>query len=345
MKAYSLHAINDLRYEDVDYPKCPSGWCIVKVKATGICSSDIPRIFTKGTYYFPTIPGHELSGRVYEVADECYEDWIGKKVGVFPLIPCKMCEQCKDGHYEMCSNYDYIGSRRDGGFAEYVAVPIWNLVEIPEHVSFLETAMMEPLAVALHAMKLAEIKNTDDVAIVGTGMIAFAAAQWARSLGANSVTIMGRSEEKRKYVEKLSDVEYEINDNCEKNYDIVLEAVGSNDSVNKAINIAKPSGKIILMGNPESDVLLKQDTYWRILRKQLQIIGTWNSNYEMGEKCDWTEVCDALAHHRIQVEILVSHLYRQKELKEALDLMCKHKEPYCKIVIMWDEDEESNGKE
>lgn len=106
MKGYSLHAVNDFRYEDLNYPECPSGWCIVEVKYVGICSSDIPRIFTKGTYHFPTVPGHEFSGIVHEVADETNKRLIGKKVGVFPLIPCRKCEQCKQGHYEMCSDYD-----------------------------------------------------------------------------------------------------------------------------------------------------------------------------------------------------------------------------------------------
>lgn len=181
MKGYSLHAVNDLRYEELEYPECATGWCVVKVKAAGICSSDIPRVYTKGTYHFPTIPGHEFSGVVDKVADKENETLVGKKVGIFPLIPCRKCQQCKDGHYEMCSNYDYVGSRRDGGFAEYVAVPVWNLVELSDEISFEEAAMMEPLAVALHAIKIANVKNGDTVAIIGTGMIAFAAAQWAKN--------------------------------------------------------------------------------------------------------------------------------------------------------------------
>ena len=121
MKAYVLHEVNELRYEDVPMPECPKGWVIVQVKAAGICSSDIARVFTKGTYHFPTIPGHEFSGVVYSVVDEELKSWVGKRVGVFPLIPCRECPQCKQKQYEMCANYDYVGSRRDGAFAEYVA--------------------------------------------------------------------------------------------------------------------------------------------------------------------------------------------------------------------------------
>ena len=111
MKAYVLHQIQDLQYDEVLMPDCPSGWAIVKVKAAGICSSDIPRIFSKGTYHFPTIPGHEFSGIVEKVGSIADVDLVGKHVGVFPLIPCKECEQCKQKRYEMCSHYDYIGSR------------------------------------------------------------------------------------------------------------------------------------------------------------------------------------------------------------------------------------------
>lgn len=108
MKAYRLHAVNDLRYEDIDIPQLPDdSWCILKVHAAGICSSDIPRVFTKGTYHFPTIPGHEFSGEVYAVGNDKYQSLIGKRCGIFPLIPCRHCDQCKKKNYEMCAHYDY----------------------------------------------------------------------------------------------------------------------------------------------------------------------------------------------------------------------------------------------
>ena len=92
---------------------------MIEVQAAGICGSDIPRIFTTGTYHFPTIPGHEFSGKVVEVFDESGVSWLGKRVGIFPLIPCKECAPCQKEAYEMCTNYNYLGSRCDGGFAEY----------------------------------------------------------------------------------------------------------------------------------------------------------------------------------------------------------------------------------
>lgn len=338
MKAYPLRAVGQIEYEDVQYPECNSGWCIVKVKAAGICSSDIPRIYKKGTYHFPTICGHEFSGVVHEVADPEYSNLIGKKVGVFPLIPCRECEQCKLGKYEMCSHYDYIGSRRDGAFAEYVAVPIWNLIELSSDTSFEEAAMMEPLAVSLHAMKMLNIKDSDNVAIVGTGMIAFAAAQWGVALGAKSVTVLGRSDSKRKIAESIPGILYMNINECDSDYDAVLEAVGSNDAINKSICVTKAGGKIVLMGNPEGDITLSQDVYWKILRKQLVVSGTWNSSYEKNMRCDWSEVSDALADHKMEVSALISHRFTQDHLVDALELMKEHKEPYCKVMTIWNKE-------
>lgn len=335
MKAYVLHSINDLRYEEVSVPDCPPNWSIVKVMAAGICSSDIARVYTKGTYHFPTIPGHEFSGVVEKVGSKEHENLIGKKVGVFPLIPCRECAQCQKKHYEMCSHYDYVGSRRDGGFAEYVAVPIWNLLPLDNSVPYTSAAMLEPLSVALHAVKLGKINSGDRVCVIGTGMIGISAAQWAKKFSSSNVTIIGRNENKRKIVEACG-IEYVTDkDVSGKNYDFVLEAVGTPSSIELAIQVAAPGGKVVFMGNPSGDILLKQDTYWKILRKQLNVQGTWNSSYDGPEKSDWTEAVDALGKGEIDVTSLVSHEFTQEHLVDGLSLMRDHKEPYCKVMTIW----------
>lgn len=335
MKAYVLHNINDLRYEDVEISNCPKGWVIVQVKAAGICSSDIARIFTKGTYHFPTIPGHEFSGVVYAVQEKEQAEWLGKRVGIFPLIPCRECPQCKEKRYEMCANYDYIGSRRDGAFAEYVAVPLWNLIPLPDNVSYEVAAMLEPLSVGLHAIKIANIQQQDTVAIIGTGMIGISAAQWAKKHTNKEVVIIGRNEDKRKLVESTG-LTYEIRTKADsKEYDVVLEAVGSPKSVDLAINLVRPGGTLVLMGNPSGDIPLTQNTYWRILRKQLVLKGTWNSSYDGTNSSDWTEAIAALAKGEIEVVSLISHTFPQENLMDGLKLMQAHKEPYCKIMTIW----------
>ena len=337
MKSYSLHAVSDLRYEELPEPELKKNWCLVKVMACGICSSDIPRIFSKGTYNFPTIPGHEFSGIVEKVFDKENENLIGKRVGVFPLIPCFKCDLCKQKHYEMCEHYDYLGSRRNGGFSEYVEVPVWNLIELPKNISFETAAMLEPLSVALHAVKQSDFKSFQTAAIVGTGMIGFAASLWFKLKNAKNVTVFGRSEEKRKIAEKINGINYLSSfDNKDSfQFDVVLEAVGNPDSIIQAIKITKPGGTLVLMGNPCCDINLPQNIFWRILRKQLHIVGTWNSFYEKNCDCDWSESVKALSENKINVDLLITHKFNQDKVMDGLNLMKDSKEPYCKIMTLW----------
>lgn len=340
MKAYVLNGIGDLQYQTLPKPELQSGWCLVQVKAAGICSSDIPRIYTKGTYHFPTIPGHEFAGIVVETADAEHSDWIGKAVGVFPLIPCKECPQCQQKHYELCQNYDYIGSRRDGAFADYVAVPIWNLIPLKEGISFSEAAMLEPVAVALHAVKRANIHTGDSVAVIGTGLIGFVAAQWAKARGAAKVDVIGRSDGKRALAEQLPGIGYYLEGEMHADsYNVVIEAVGTEAAIARSLEGVKAGGTVVLMGNPAGDITLKQNTYWRILRKQLTVTGTWNSSYEAAAVCDWTEACDALAAGDISVLPLISHSFSQENIEDGLALMRTHTQPYCKVMTLWNQDE------
>lgn len=338
MRAYVLHGVNDLCYDEINIPECPEGWAIIKVKAAGICSSDIARVFTKGTYHFPTIPGHEFSGIVESVGSKKDAALVGKHVGIFPLIPCRKCPQCAEKHYEMCTNYDYVGSRRDGGFAEYAAVPVWNLLLLDESIPFTSAAMLEPLAVALHAMKRSGVKEGDTVGIIGTGMIGIGAAQWSKKLGAKKVTIIGRNETKCALIEKCG-LKYEVcndKDTIEQ-YDVVLEAVGTPSAIELAVYATRPGGTCVFMGNPSGDITFAQNTYWRILRKQLKIVGTWNSAYDGTNPSDWTDAVEALAKNEVNVAPLISHCLPQEELMKGLKLMRAHQEPYCKVMTTWND--------
>lgn len=338
MKAYQLFDVGDLRYLDIDIPELRPGWCLVRVKACGICSSDIPRVFDKGTYHFPTIPGHEFSGVVEKVACEKDERLLGKRVGIFPLIPCKECNFCKSGQYELCVNYDYIGSRRDGAFAEYVSVPVWNLIELPDSVSFVDAAMLEPAAVALHAIRRTGLREGDKVVVVGSGMIGFAAGMWAMLLGAAEVAIVGRSEDKR-YIAERAGLKYfkEESDDLRDVYDVAIEAVGSSSSIELSIKLAAAEGTIVLMGNPHSDIMLSQSVYWKILRKQLHLVGTWNSSYEHASESEWTEALNYVSSGAISFTPLVTDVFDQEDLTDALHIMRENSRPYCKMMTIWNE--------
>ena len=144
MKAWVLHGVNDIKYEEREKPEIREGEVLLKVEAAGICGSDIPRIYDTGAHVHPISPGHEFAGTVVKSVDTTL---VGKRMGVFPLMPCRSCDMCQLEKYEMCRKYNYLGSRCDGGFAEYVRVPVWNLIELPDEVTFEQAACLEPLAV------------------------------------------------------------------------------------------------------------------------------------------------------------------------------------------------------
>ena len=118
-------------------------------------------------------------------------------------------------------------------------------------------------------------------------------------------------------------------------YDFVLEAVGSPSAVELAISGATSGGTVLLMGNPSGDIQFSQNLYWRILRKQLTIKGTWNSSYDGTNPSDWTDAVNAIANNDVNVESLISHIFSQDQVMDGLNLMKEHKEPYCKVMTIW----------
>lgn len=344
MKAKVLRSVGNLEYCDYPIPTLNQGEVLLKVHACGICGSDIPRIFVNGTYHFPTIPGHEFSGEVVAAADKENERLIGTRATVFPLIPCKTCENCNKGSYEMCKGYDYLGSRSDGAFAEYVRVPVWNIVPIPDNLSYEAAAMTEPCAVAIHALRRAQIEIGDDVVIYGPGTIGMLIAQWARAWGAN-VLLVGTDLNNWDFVESLGFYDY-----CNSSHedavkwvmektggvgaDIAIEAVGIAATACNCLESVASGGKVIFVGNPHGDYTFPQNTYWQILRKQLTIFGTWNSSYNNTKKSDWNMVVDAMASGKIDVEKLITHRFPLEEMDKGLEIMRDNKEFFAKIMVL-----------
>lgn len=347
MKANVLHGVGDLRYEDVPMPELKPGQVLVKVRAVGICGSDIPRIFVNGTYHFPTIPGHEFAGEVVDAYDESNKHLIGTRAAVFPLIPCFQCNSCREGKYEMCRNYNYLGSRCDGAFAEYVAAPVWNLAPIPDEVPFECAAMCEPISVALHAVRQTDLQLGDKVVIYGPGTIGILIAQWCRAWGATKVMLVGNSVSNFDTAKKLgfdliynSDegdpVEWVMSQTGGMGADVAIEAVGFASTFCSCLLSARPGGTVLAVGNPHGDYLLPQDTYWQILRKQLTIHGTWNSGFNSSDKNDWLTAIAAMAAGQIDAGALITHRFGLAELDKGLELMRDNKEPFNKVMIKMD---------
>ena len=339
MKALNLHAVGDLRYEEVPYPVREKGEVLLKIKACGICGSDIPRIFKKGTYHFPTIPGHEFSGQIIDADNP---DLIGRKAAVFPLLPCRKCASCQVGEYAQCSDYDYYGSRRDGAYAEYLAVKEWNLVFF-DGISYEEAAMCEPAAVALHAVGLADIRVGDSVAIFGAGPIGMMLALWSKASGASKVILCDIDHAKVDFAVKMgfdavnsagADASaYILEATGGRGADACIEGAGATQTWESCIKSVKSFGHVVCMGNPFGDMTLTQGTYSQLLRKQLTIRGTWNSSYNDAHN-DWRTALDAITKHIVDVRPLITHRFGLQDYKQAFDIILGRKEFYSKVMFI-----------
>ncbi len=346
MRAWVLHGVDDIRFEEVARPDSVDREVLVAVQAAGICGSDIPRIFKTGAHTHPLIPGHEFSGVAEKAGALADSKWEGKRVGVFPLIPCRKCAACREKRYELCRNYSYLGSRRDGGFAEYVSVPEWNLIELPVGVSFAEAAMLEPMAVAVHAMRRVQPHRDDTVVVYGLGTIGMCLVMLLMDAGIRNVLVAGNKVSQKQLVCKIGLNEQFYCDSREQDAagwvrertdgegaDVVFECVGRNETVIQAIGLLAPEGRVCLVGNPYSAMAMEKGIYWKILREQLVITGTWNSSFTHESDDDWHYVLDRLSRKRISPEMLVTHRLRLAELNQGLHVMRDKTEDYVKIMV------------
>lgn len=346
MKAYVLNGIGQLDFCEVPSPILQEEEVLVEVKAAGICGSDIPRIFVNGTYHFPTIPGHEFSGIVRESADSKHQHLIGKRVGVFPLIPCFSCTPCREKKYEMCMHYDYLGSRRDGGFAEYVAVPARNVIVLPDSISFEAAAMLEPASVGIHALGRVDAARIKSAVVFGPGTIGLLIAQWLRSLGIETIYLVGTNDNQRRMAAGLgfqhfynsrneNAVERILEETDGEGVDLALECTGYGEVLQECIRVVRRGGDIITVGNPHEDMNLPRDIYWQILRRQLRLTGTWNSAFIPEDtQDDWTKTLQAMETGNLMPEKQITHRLPFDRLKDGLAMMRDKTEYFNKVMII-----------
>lgn len=326
MKAAVLYNINDLRIQQVPKPQPSINETLIKVACCGICSSDIPRIKQDGTHRFPLIPGHEYSGY----------NCKGDLVAVYPLLPCYECSQCKSNRYQCCSAYNYTGSRCDGGFAEYVKVPKVNLISVPAKLSPQESALTEPAAVAMHAVRNVQIKGGERVIVLGCGTIGLIAAQIAQVMGAEVIPLDIR-QSRLELAKHLGFKRAMSTKNTSKDLmdyaDVVLEMVGLSKTYNLAIDLVRAGGRIILTGNISENLTVPRKRVSQILRKELTVKGNWNSIAISKTISDWKLVLKYQAENKITVKPLISHEISIDELPRMINRMAQGKGDFGKVIV------------
>ena len=311
--------------------------CEVKIKAAGLCSSDISRGYGGSAYHYPLVMGHELAGEITRVGVDAQDHFnVGDLVCIFPLIPCFNCLSCNQKNYALCKDYDYYGSRRNGGFAEMLNVNQWNLLKIPDGLDIEDCALVEPTAVALHAVEKLNLRFEEEsqICILGAGFIGLMAVQIINLFYPQcEVVIVDRNQFKldigSKYgaitqlVESSKSWEVFLLKNSNK-FDYVIELVGLPKTFSAALHIASQMAYVVWAGNISEDLTLNKIQVSSILRKELTILGTWNSIYKGEKHCDWKKTLNLISKGLKPSELVTSRI-NLEEIDSTLERLYSHK--------------------
>lgn len=332
-----------LKFELRDVPKPQPGGdeVLVRVKACGICGSDVHGYTgTTGRRIPPLIMGHEASGVVEALGQDVRNVAVGARITFDSTIYCNQCPACRKGQVNLCQSRKVLGVstpifRADGAMAEYVLVPWWIIHHLPDAVSFEEAALIEPAAVGLHAGRITPIEVNDVVAVVGAGQIGLFAMQAARVKGAGLIVALDVREERLAFARQLgADVTInpasgDIGAAMQKavgrpDVDVVLEAVGIEASVTLAMDLVKLGGNVTLIGNvaPRIQVHLQN-----IVSRELTIRG---SCAIAGE---YPACLSLMAQGRLQAKPMISRVVPLEEGQAAFDALHHGEAGLMKIVL------------
>ncbi len=333
MRAVVLEGANQFRAV-ADYPKpeIKAGEMLMKMERAAICGTDI-RILegkkTKGVRY-PSVIGHEMSGTIVEIGDGVEGYQIGDKVAVANVIPCGCCDMCRRGMENVCMNRQAIGYEFDGGFAEYVRLPeiaikSGNIVKLPEHVSFAEGAIIEPLSCCLRGQRNVNLKFNDNVLIIGAGPIGLMHVLLAKAAGARRVIVSELNEYRRgKALECGADVvvdsskeDLETVVKKETNglgMDVVIMAIGIPALVNQALQLARKGGAVSLFAGFTKGVKAEIDPNV-IHYNELKVTGS--SAYK---RQDYLDAAEMVINGYLDLKPIVTHTYKIEDFQAAYEM-------------------------
>lgn len=347
MRAAVLNEPGDLELRTVPIPEPESGEVLVRVRACGVCGSDIEirdhGWLQEGTEY-PLIPGHEWTGEVIATGPETYEFEVGDRVADETHSGCGYCRNCKVGRYTACLNYGqrekghkHFGFTVDGGYAQYCAIRERNLHHLPEELSFQEGTLITTAACSLYGVERADVQAGDFVAILGPGPIGLTAIQCARYAGAGTVLVTGTRESRLDVAEEIgSDYTVNINENDpveraqelagEGGPDVVIETAGVHETIRQAIEMVRPAGRIGIIGNPgEGNTPIPTQ---EIVNGDLDVYGVKAQGQNSAER-----ITRLMACRDVNCDPLITHEFELEELHEAMRVFEEREGGAIKVVV------------
>ena len=342
MKAAVIRGPLSMKVEERPMPSFKENEVLVRVRAAGICGSDIHGFLGKsGKRRLPgLIMGHEAAGEVIEFGAKAEAFVKGDRVAIDPQISCGYCEPCRQGYANLCDNITVIGSSMrkfcDGAMCEYIALPSQVLHKLAADVSFAEGAMMEPIGNAIHVMSRAGLRIGDTIAIFGAGTIGLILVQLAVLSGAGKIISIDVSAQRLTMAkdfganvlvradreESVARVLEETND---RGADLVIEAAGPSVTYSAAIRSVKKRGKVMALGFSDAEVVIPVQS---LLFREITIIGC------SGFMSECETALDLLARKQLNVKPLITHEFSIDDVQLAFTKASEPSSSAVKTMIL-----------
>jgi L-gulonate 5-dehydrogenase len=336
MKAIEITEPGKIAIVERSIPEIKENEVLVRVKAAGICGSDVHIYHGKNAFAtYPRVVGHEFVGEVQKVGSHVKNLKVGDRVAVDPVVSCGHCYPCRIGRHNVCRTLNVLGVHRDGGYQEYVAVASTSAHKLPENISWEIAAMVEPYTIAAQVLDRGRLTAADTVLICGAGPIGLVILQAVKMVGAR-VAIMDVIETRLKWAKemgadlvinaKTSDMTQEMMTfTNHEGASLILEATGNINVLETCIHsIASPAARVVVLGF--STELIKTPQV-DIMSRELEIIGTRLNNKKFPQVIEW------FAKELVQPEKILTHTFSFDEVQKAFELNDKNPESVCKIVL------------
>ena len=343
MRAAFCPAPRTIELRDVERPSPAANEVVVRVRCCGICGSDLH--WFHGGFPPPLVcPGHEIAGEVADVGAGVTSVRSGDRVAVEPLVTCGRCFACRTGDYQLCQQFQLLGTMLDGGLAEYVRVPAYAVFPLPAEVDFELGALAEPAAVCVHAARLGHIRLGDRVLVLGAGTIGLLSVLAARVAGATDVAVIARHPHQALLARRLgatrvfsAAAEGHAQTQTfvtEHPVDAVIETVGgAAPTLDEAIQAVRPGGTVVVLGvftsQPPCNAL-------GLVAKEIRLIGSLTYG-RSGPRADFDVALDILRTHPALARELITHRFGLTAARTAFETAADKKQGAVKVSVRCDE--------
>jgi L-iditol 2-dehydrogenase len=345
MKAAVMQDIGKIKINDLPVPKPSRDEVLIKVKAVGICGSDV-HLFAHGrigphVVVPPYVLGHEASGEIAAVGDAVTNLKAGDRITMEPGIPCGKCEHCRSGHYNLCRYVVFWAAPPvQGVLAEYITHKADFCYKIADTVPFDVASMAEPLSVGIYAVRRGKVMPGKTVAILGMGPIGQTTLLSALAFGTNNIIACDIVENRLKIAQKMGakltlnstkqDLKKAVSNFTEgTGVDLVIETAGAMETAAEAVHIVKSGGTIVMVGNPpESKVFYP---LLSVVERELTVLGSFRYINT------YPTAVDILASEKFDFKSLITNHYPLSKAQEAFELVRDRKNDCMKVIINMDE--------